>query len=201
MKDITINVDLDGVVYNFHREIQKKLVEKLGYSADITRWEIWEDYGISQSYFQALFRQAVDEGVFLEGKPIVGAPDGLWRLHEEGFKVRLITRRLVHFGLHAKVVTHTAQWLDQYAIPYWTLCFVGKSDDKTGFAANLALDDSYKHWKEMKPYVTFPYLFRQPWNARYTDAPQVTTWTEFVDICLRYRKNHALSVALESARQ
>jgi len=201
----TVNIDIDGVVYDFHKEMHEEIMAThtrvRGYIADdkgkyypylehhavrdSTPWEMWTRYGISQGTWNAIFRRGVEHGsLFSRGEPIHGAVDGLWTLYEEGVKVRLVTRRLVHSGLNAKILQQTAEWLDKWMVPYWTITFVGKRDDKIGFVGDVAIDDSPTHYDELVKHNKFVFIFDQPWNRHRTDAMRINDWDELLNTVL-----------------
>ncbi len=72
--------------------------------------------------------------------PVVpGAAEALWRLSDAGVWIRLITHRLYANWGHAVAVADTVAWLDEHAIPYRDLCFLG---DKPQVEADAYVDDA-----------------------------------------------------------
>jgi hypothetical protein len=55
---------------------------------------------------------------------IPGARAYLRKLSDEGYRIRIITHRLFIHYFHGMAVQQTIEWLDQYGIPYWDLCFM-----------------------------------------------------------------------------
>lgn len=135
-------VDLDGVCADFCRRMKEVAAEWKGVSlGDLTEnvayglkeWEIHPDY-------QTLHRFAVTErGLFETMAVIPGARQSLWRLSEEGVRIRIITRRLFIPYFHERAVAQTCRWLDQHGIPCWDLCFMA---EKGAVGADVYIDDT-----------------------------------------------------------
>lgn len=167
-----INVDLDGVVYDFHTSLMEYIYGKGGWLHLVTprRWNVWEDWGMTFGEWNHWFRRAVEDGeVWGKGPMIPGARHYLWKLSDEGHHIRIVTDRLVHAFGHRAAVTATAQWLDDNNIPYRSLSFEGK---KYLFASDnsVLIDDKpsnvnsfvYSVTDELTRYEAV--LFAQPWN-------------------------------------
>lgn len=168
----TLNLDLDGVIYPFHAALKSFAIKYrlLDFEdvvhAEPTKWEFWEDWNISEGEWKSVFRKGVEQGVVWGmGSPVPGSVSALWRIAEAGWNIRIVTNRLVHkFGHHA-AITQTADWLDQHNIPYWDICFLGKSE-KHDLYAEAMIDDNIVNcelFKDRWPQSTV-ILFKQPWN-------------------------------------
>ncbi len=103
-----------------------------------------------------------------------GAPDALWRLSDAGVWIRIITHRLyVNWG-HAVAVSDTVEWLDQNAIPYRDICFLGR---KPEVEADCYVDDSPDVVKSLRDEGNQVIVFDAPYNA-HLGEPRATTWDE-----------------------
>ena len=190
-RQITVNMDLDGTIYDWHSEFRDDIIAFTGRPAPDTldRWEMWECYGISKGYWKQIFRVSVEKhDLFRRGFPIEGAVDGMWRLHDMGINVRIITNRLVHSNLHKLVVEQTVEWLDEFNIPYWSLTMFGGEHSKAGIRADFALDDSIEHLMSQVSDVKWPVVFDRPWNQNDNQFMRVKSWKEFVDQVEKYKK-------------
>lgn len=137
-------VDLDGVVADFIGALRPIAAEWLGVSLRKLPKRI--SFGLPEWHldtaggYEALHRFAVTQrGIFRNIKPIPGAPAVLRRLSADGVRIRVITHRLFIKYFHQEAITQTVEWLDQYGIPYWDLCFMR---DKAAVGADLYIEDT-----------------------------------------------------------
>lgn len=191
-----VNVDLDGVVYPFHLALEQfalkyRLIADDGdlQLPDVNQWNMWEDWGISYGQWKSVFRKGVEQGVVWGmGQPIYKSVESLWRLSDAGWNIRITTHRLVHkFGHHA-AITQTADWLEQHNVPFWDICFLGKSPKSTLYA-NAIVDDNLQNVVEFRE--TWPdsvcILFDQPWNQEEGgDDYRATGWEEITPILINW---------------
>lgn len=182
-KHKTINVDVDGVLFPFVRELlETKFPEQVDTRVD--KWEMWECLGISQEEWFEKFRHAVEhEALFLRGHPPYATSKILNRLSNDGFKIRIVTRRLVHSGLHKKAINHTVEWLDEHEIPYWDIVFMGsKSENKGDYPAEYAIDDNVEHYLQYLSRGTIAFLWDQPYNRILpVNNYRVNSWVELYE--------------------
>ncbi len=143
-KEFVLGVDLDGVVADFMRGIRPIAAEWLGVKVDELAQEV--SYGFPEWHldemggYDALHRHAVNErGLFKSLRPLEGAPAALRRLAARGIRIRIITHRLYIEWFHKQAISQTTEWLEQFAIPYWDICFM---KDKAAVGANLYLEDN-----------------------------------------------------------
>ena len=125
--------------------------------------------------FDSVHRRAVLEHRMFRSMPIMpGAPEALWRLSDAGVWIRIITHRLyVNWG-HAVAVSDTVEWLDQNAIPYRDICFLGR---KPEVEADCYVDDSPAVVASLRDEGNRVIVFDAPYNA-HLDEPRATTWDE-----------------------
>lgn len=156
-----LGVDLDGVVSDFVGDVRLHAAEWFGVPLDtltsspdysFTQW----GHGMPEAY-PALHKFAVvNRDMFINSKPILGAPQALRSLSEKGVYIRIITSRICIKCHHAEIVKQTVDWLEKHGIPYWDLCFV---KDKLAVNADVYIDDSpgniLKLRKHGKSVITF----------------------------------------------
>ena len=107
--------------------------------------------------------------------PVVpGAAEALWRLSDAGVWIRLITHRLYTNWGHAVAVADTVAWLDEHAIPYRDLCFLG---DKPQVEADAYVDDAPHNVISLRGTGAAVLVFSQPYNAE-LDGPRAAGWAE-----------------------
>lgn len=188
MNQPIVNVDLDNVLYDFSGAMKDYAEMVTDRPLPVsTSWNIWEDWGMPKDKWRRLFRRGVEEGyIGRVGALEQGAQDGIWRLHEYGFYIRILTYRLVHYGLHNHVVSGTAQWLEDNAIPYDSLAIVG-SEPKSNYVADVLIDDAWhnvRDWSDSHP-DALAIVLERPWNSEHEDLPsnvaRALTWQDAVD--------------------
>lgn len=164
-----INLDLDGVIYDFEGTFRAFLLEKYDLSLDVSEnWDMHVSWGMSKSWFYKTFQEAIEWGVFNRGEPVEFGVEAVNALATNGRRVRIVTAK--KFPLPR--LTHIAQvdvlaWLKRYDLLHRVeLCF---TNDKRGYAADIVVDD--------KPTLSWAQplarniLFDQPWNKN-TELPE-----------------------------
>ena len=175
-----VNVDLDGVVYPFIEVFTEYLEEEMGENPPLpegfktpTKWEVWEDWGMTQSEWTSWFRTAVrDYVVWHNGQPITGAVHGLWDLSDAGYHIRIATNRLVLATDYQLAVTATVAWLDRNNVPYHSLAMLG-GESKATLTGVTLLDDKPENVREWRWAQAM--LFNQPWNRERVDSSDLFT--------------------------
>jgi len=136
--------DMDGVVYPFDEVIIDRYNKEYNdnfYWRDNTEWG-WQSTKAPMEYFDNLIRQP---GVFLEGKPIEESLFYINKLHDEGYRIRILTMPV----MNAYCILEKIEWLTTY-YPWVDLQNdVIMTGDK-GVLANenrILVDDTGKHTK------------------------------------------------------
>jgi 5'(3')-deoxyribonucleotidase len=137
-------VDLDGVVGDFYGEMRKIAAEWLNKPIDSLTPEV--SYGLKEwgvddfGGYDRLHRFAVTQrNIFGNMEPIQHAPAILRKLSSKGIRIRIITHRIFLKYSHATTIKQTIDWLDNYDIPYWDICFM---NDKGAVGAHVYIDDT-----------------------------------------------------------
>jgi 5'(3')-deoxyribonucleotidase len=139
-----LGVDLDGVVGDFYGQIRKIAAEWLNKPLETLTPEVsfgLNEWGINElGGYDRLHRFAVTQrNIFRDMEPIEHAPAILRKLSSQGIRVRIITHRLFLKYSHRTTITQTVDWLDNYDIPYWDICFM---NDKGAVGAHIYIDDA-----------------------------------------------------------
>ncbi len=171
MRRLTINFDLDGVIYDFNSEMTRLsegyLMRPLPAS---TEWDVAGAWGLSDEDWYRLFNRAVADGVFLEGKAIEGAVDAV--LHTvKWHRVRIITSKQLRYPRSTLLAQRQVlTWLHTHGILNEVeLCF---TENKQGYEADVIVDDKPDlKWAQSGK---INLLFDQPWNQR-LGAPSAFT--------------------------
>jgi 5'(3')-deoxyribonucleotidase len=174
-----LGVDLDGVVGDFYgtlREIAAGwldkpvgcLTENVGYGLE--EWNL-APYG----GYERLHRFAVTQrNLFRDMKPIKDAPAVLRKLSARGIRIRIITHRLFIKYFHKSAIIQTVEWLDNWDIPYWDLCFM---KDKGAVGAHVYIDDSPVNVLELRALGCRTIVFTNSTN-RTLPGPRANNWNE-----------------------
>jgi 5'(3')-deoxyribonucleotidase len=139
-----LGVDLDGVVGDFYGAIRKIAAEWLDKPLESLTTEVkygLDEWGLDDfGGYERLHRFAVTQrDLFRDMEPIKNAPATLRKLSNQGIRIRIITHRLFIKYFHRTSVTQTVDWLDNYDIPYWDICFM---KDKGAVGAHVYIDDA-----------------------------------------------------------
>jgi 5'(3')-deoxyribonucleotidase len=139
-----LGVDLDGVVGDFYGTIRKIASEWLNKPLETLTTEVTfglDEWGIDElGGYDRLHRFAVTQrNIFRDMEPIEHAPAILRKLSNQNIRIRIITHRLFLKYSHRTTITQTVDWLDNYDIPYWDICFM---NDKGAVGAHVYIDDA-----------------------------------------------------------
>lgn len=143
-----LNVDLDGVVYDFNRAMFDFINDRAPGRLDMSweeaiprSWTYWSQWNMSKGEWVNWFRLGVESGyIWRHGEVYGGAVETLWNLSDEGVFIRVVTARLAHHGLHEQAVRNTVDWLEENNVPFRALSFEA---DKQNFAwpGSFLVDD------------------------------------------------------------
>jgi 5'(3')-deoxyribonucleotidase len=184
-----LGVGLDGVVGDFYGTMRKiaaewldrpveSLTEDIGYGLD--EWGISEYGG-----YDRLHRFAVTQrNLFRDMPPIKDAPAVLRKLSGKGIYIRIITHRLFLKYSHKTSITQTVDWLDNYDIPYWDICFIG---DKVAVGAHLYLDDAPQNIKQLREQGHKTIVFSNSTNKN-LPGPRADSWRDVEKLVLEARE-------------
>jgi 5'(3')-deoxyribonucleotidase len=167
MKPLTINLDMDGVIYDFTAQLHSYAEIALDRNLpEFMTWSAWAEWGISKSEFYHLFHRAIAEDeLFSRGMAIDGALDAVWALADAGHRLRIVTsKRLRNDSSTLQAQKQTLTWLYTHGI--LGVVEVAFTSDKQGYLADVVVDD--------KPTLAWAQrgalniLFDQPWNRTLT---------------------------------
>jgi 5'-nucleotidase len=173
-----LGVDLDGVCGEYTEALRPIVAAHQGRSPEeLPEPASWDfvDWGLDRITFERLHRHAVLEHRIFRTMPVMpGAAEVLWRLSDAGIWIRVITHRLaVNWG-HALAVSDTVEWLDEHAIPYRDLCFLGA---KPQVEADVYLDDAPHNVVALREEGDEVVVFDAPYNRHLAD-PRAADWFE-----------------------
>ena len=145
-KNVRINVDSDGVVYDMipvlKRRVEasgkKDLYRIDGFLPEPTIWNL-EEWGFQPSELGQLFADAAITGLFRNGMAIDGAIDGLHALCDAGHDVRIVTDKNTGLTTWA-AMQDMIGWYGKFKL-LDKLDIVFAHDGKNSYPADVVIDD------------------------------------------------------------
>ncbi|MDR2072021.1 MAG: 5'-nucleotidase [Spirochaetaceae bacterium] len=180
-----LGVDLDGVVGDFYGAMRKIAAEWLNRSEESLPKDV--SYGLEEwnlaecGGYDRLHRFAVTQrNLFKDMLPIKDAPVTLRKLSNRGIRIRIITNRIFLKYFHKTSITQTVDWLDNYDIPYWDICFM---NDKVAVGAHVYIDDAPQNIIHLRDQGQKTIVFSNSTN-RGMPGPRADSWLEAERIVL-----------------
>jgi 5'(3')-deoxyribonucleotidase len=186
---LKVGVDLDGVCYSFDDSLRLSLVVNRGYNPEAcppsTRWEFYEDWGLSLAEFLSAFAEGVDTGIiFAQGDAYPGTREALQRMIDAGHELHVITDRTV--GTPGIAEGATARWIAEHLPTMKSLTF---SRDKTVVPTDMMIDDKPANYHALEAAGCDAWLFNRPWNQSATEiTKRVNSLDEFADMVINYSR-------------
>ncbi len=163
LRKLVINVDLDGVVYDFDHVMRALGGYYLERELPVSRsWNMWECWDVTMEEWLEMFHRAAKEDeLFYVGREIEGGPAGVRQLLSAGHRVRFVSHKnLADPDAAAAAMIQTVRWLNRQDLLTGTeIVFTG---DKQGYKADVVIDD--KTSLEWAQAGALNLLFDQPWN-------------------------------------
>jgi 5'(3')-deoxyribonucleotidase len=174
-----LGVDLDGVVGDFYGKLRLIAAEWLDRPPESLPENV--DFGLAQwnlgpyGGYERLHRFAVTQrSLFRDMAPIKDAPAVLRKLSAHGIRIRIITHRLFIKYFHKTAIMQTVEWLDNWDIPYWDICFM---KDKGAVGAHVYIDDSPANVNSLRALGCRTIVFSNSTN-RALPAPRADNWLQ-----------------------
>ena len=182
-------VDLDGVVGDFYGAIRGIAAEWLNKPVEALTPEVsfgLNEWGIDVfGGYDRLHRFAVTQrNIFGDMKPIENAPAILRKLSNQGIRIRIITHRLFLKFSHRTTITQTVDWLDNFDIPYWDICFM---NDKGAVGAHVYIDDAPENINNLRKLGCKTIVFSNSTN-RELPGPRANDWFEVEKLVMEARE-------------
>jgi 5'(3')-deoxyribonucleotidase len=184
-----LGVDLDGVVGDFYGAMRIVAAEWLNKPEDSLTNEVTfglEEWGIGEyGGYDRLHRFAVTQrNLFRDMKPIKDAPATLRKLSNRGIRIRIITHRLFLKYSHKTSIIQTVEWLDNWDIPYWDICFM---NDKVAVGAHVYIDDAPSNIEQLRDQGYKTIVFTNSTN-RGLPGPRADNWQEAERLVMEARE-------------
>lgn len=178
MGHLTIVLDMDGVIADFHGT----LIEKVGAPKRMDSWK-WEDWypGDEKRQIEAkAFTSSPDSYHFLQ--PLPGARKSIRKIAEAGNKIYIVT------GRPEGADWVTQDWVNKYLRGDIEKVFVVGHASKVGtikeLSPHLVVDDNADTIHQLVEAGIGAVVFNQPWNQDVKDAPRVYGWTHLRKVVL-----------------
>lgn len=164
-----INVDSDGVVYDFVRGMRVAFNDR-GYKGvwdwpEPEHWQLHEDWPVTKAEsFKVMYESVLEGRLFRHGRMVKGARVGLANVRKLGYHVRIVTNKTFtdhDVTLAARV--GTLQWYADKKLRYNTIAFSDSAHGKGDFRADVIIDD--KPTLEWMQPQALNILYHHPWNA------------------------------------
>lgn len=178
-----VGIDLDGVCYDFSASVREYLCNRAEtHQPDVctmpTRWEFYEDWGLSLDEFLNTCHDGVDAGIiFAHGEPYPHTAEAFQWIKAAGHSIHIITDR--SFGTQGRAEAATRAWLDCHSLPFDSLTF---SADKTIVRVDAMVDDKPANYEALRDAGVDAYLLTRPWNQHVPDAARVLDLLHFAEV-------------------
>lgn len=186
-KRVVLGVDLDQVCLNYVDAFRKQVAKSTGVSLeelpDPTNYSfIKSGWPLSdEKHFALTHGEGVEEGIYTELEAFEHVSDVLKRLSKLGYHIRIITSRFVNHGQHYKVLSQTAESLDNAGIPYHDIAFTAHKHE---IYADVYFDDAPSNIASLRENGKHAVVFTASYNHDVT-GPRVNDWLEIEDYVLR----------------
>lgn len=171
MKDVPIiNVDVDGVLYNFTDAMRMEVISIMGIPPsdlpDPSQWSIHKEWPITGKQFHSLMYDGIAQGrTFRRGELIGGrgTTQALKLIQGLGWHVRIVTSKTFSDPfITMQARKNTLTWLYDNEVPHDTLAFSDSTVGKRSYRADAIVDD--KPSIEWMQFGSDNFLFDQAWN-------------------------------------
>jgi 5'(3')-deoxyribonucleotidase len=184
-----LGVDLDGVVGDFYGAVRKIAAEWLDRPLESLTTDVsygLEEWGLNEfGGYDRLHRFAVTQrNIFRDMEPIKNAPAILRKLSSRDIRIRIITHRVFLKYSHRTSITQTVDWLDNYDIPYWDICFM---NDKGAVGAHVYIDDAPENIISLRKQGNQTIVFSNSTN-RDLPGPRAEDWFEVERLVMEARE-------------
>lgn len=184
-KTLTIAVDLDNTSCEYTNGLRHKVGKQLGINPaqfakhfptvyDYAMWKNgWHEMDTQAKFFE-LHSKAVEDGLFEDLLPYDGVSETLWKFHEQGHFIRIVTARFLKPGDRYKVMESTSKFLDKHNIPVDDIAF---TERKVDVMADVYIDDSPGNIQRLTAAGRQVIIFDQPYNQG-IDGLRAKNWAE-----------------------
>lgn len=164
-----INVDVDGVLYDFTEAMRKEIVLQMGLPLDSLpdpqEWSLQNVWPVTWAQLRSVMHDGIAQGrVFRSGQMLedVWTRRSLQHMIDLGWHVRLVTSKTFDDDfITMQARKNMLDWVHTNEIPHHTISFTDESG-KLSYRADAVIDDkptlSWVQWGAEN------FLYDQPWN-------------------------------------
>lgn len=176
-----VGIDLDGVCYDFAASLRTYLADCTEHCApcpEPTRWEFYEDWGITLGEFLDHCHAGADAGyIFAVGDPFPRVREAFQWIKSAGHSIHIVTDRA--FGKPGVSQAATINWLATHSLPFDSITF---SADKTVANVDVMVDDKPSNYEALCAAGVEAYLLTRAWNKHVPDARRVLDLLHFAEV-------------------
>jgi hypothetical protein len=165
-----INVDVDGVLYDFTGQMRNEIMAVTGRLPatlpEADQWDLTEAWRISVEQFDSIMFDAIAQGRLFRRGELIGfgiATRSLQAIIDLGWHVRLVSSKTFKEDafITMQARKNMLDWLYENSIPHHTVAF-SDGMGKRSYQADAVVDD--KPTIEWTQWGADNFLFDQPWN-------------------------------------
>jgi hypothetical protein len=182
-----INVDVDGVLYDFTGAMRNEVVAQMGIAPDSlptpTEWRLHKAWPLTWAQVHGIMHDGIAQGrLFRRGEVIDfgGATLALRNIMALGWHVRLVTAKTfddTFITMQAR--KNMLDWVYENEIPHHTISFSDRSG-KLSYTADAVIDD--KPSLEWCQWNAENFLFDQSWNQDVDDTEYTDNGSEIMRV-------------------
>lgn len=178
-----VGIDLDGVCYDFAASVREYLCQHArshtpDACGDATRWEFYEDWGLTLAEFLDVCHAGAGAGViFTHGDPYPNVAEAFQRIRAAGHTIHVVTDR--GFGEAGASEAATRAWLDRHGLRFDSLTF---SADKTVVRLDVMVDDKPANYDALEAAGVDVYLLTRPWNKHHRARRRVLDLLHYAEV-------------------
>lgn len=173
IRQLVLAIDLDNTSCEYTNGLRHKAGKQLGINpaqfaehfpkvGDYAMWKNnWTGMSTQQEFFD-LHSKAVEDGLFEDLIPYEGVSETLWKFHEAGHHIRIVTARFLKPGDRYKVMETTSKFLDKHSFPIDDIAF---TERKVDVMADVYVDDSPSNIVNLTNAGRTVIIFHQDYNA------------------------------------
>src|SRR3990167_8817615 len=182
-----IGLDVDGVLYHFHKTALYMLNTMKGYDLKEEDWTYWNQPKdvVKNNDWQWLWSKGVELGLFRYGHLYKGAIEGVRELATLG-DIVIITHR------PRNAIRDTLDWLAYLRLPIHEIHLQTDGQFKSTVEphCDLYVDDKPENIEDFANNThAVPLLWNRPWNASYGSGPRdllgdyqrIDSWKQVID--------------------
>jgi 5'(3')-deoxyribonucleotidase len=176
MKTTAVALDLDGVLYEWHRTVRYMMREYQGVMMPDDAWDTWDAHKLYYTPEQErwLWSEGVGLGLFRYGHVVKGAIIGMRALQLSGYRLYVVTHR------PRNAVPDTIAWLNLLQKPgvvtFDGVAILSDGQPKSTIEADILVDDKPENIQEWHGHGKRAIIYDQQWNRDFQWQDRAMNW-------------------------